>query len=232
MLTEIGGSSIATRRLILRDSLAIITLVLATLGLFAVTLFLFRSFTMRRESMAESSADLGARELATGNPTDAIRDLRTALSYAPGTRAYELLLAQALGEAGHIEESYDYFLGLSEIEPGNGFINLELARLAGRRNDPVGAVNFYGAAINGTWQGDGVARRAEVRLELARYLIQTNHPAEARMDLLIVGGNAPETPALDLTIADLLRQAADPTDAATYYEKAVAGGLSAPAQPQ
>ena len=222
MLTEIDGSSIATRRLILRDSLAILSLVLVTLVLFAVTLFLFRSFTAHRASLAQSSSSLGAHELASGNPAAAVLELRTALTYAPGTRAYELLLAQALGEAGHTEESYNYFLGLSDAEPGNGFINLELARLAARRNDPQSAINFYGAAINGTWQGDGVARRAEVRIELARYLIQANHPAEARMDLLIVGGNAPGTPTLDLTLADLLRLAGDPADAASYYQKAIA----------
>jgi tetratricopeptide (TPR) repeat protein len=233
MLTEIDGSSIATRRLILRDSLAILSLVLVTLVLFAVTLLLFRSFTAHRASLARSYASLGTRELTSSDPAAAILDLRTALTYAPGTRAYELLLAQALGEAGHTEESYNYFLGLSDAEPGTGVINLELARLAARRNDPVAAINFYGAAINGTWQGDGVARRAEVRIELARYLIQANRPAEARMDLLIVGGNAPETSALDLTLADLLRQAGDPTDAATYYQKAIEQtGLTEPAQPQ
>jgi predicted Zn-dependent protease len=232
MLTEIDGTSIATRRLILRDSLAILSLTLVTLALFAVTLFLFRSFTAHRAALAQSSAALGARELASGNAAAAVLDLRAALAYAPGTRAYELLLAQALGEAGQIEESYNYFLGLSEAEPGNGFINLELARLAARRNDRVAAVNFYSAAINGTWQGDGIARRADVRLELARYLIQAHRSAEARMDLLIVGGNAPETPALDLTLADLLRQAGDPTDAATYYQKAIEQtGLSA-SEPQ
>jgi predicted Zn-dependent protease len=233
MLTEIDGTSIETRRLILRDSLALFSLTLITLVLFAITLFLFRSFTARRAALSQSSADRGARELAANNPADATLDLRNALAYAPGNRAYELLLAQALGEAGHIEESYNYFLGLSDAEPGNGFINLELARLAARRSDPDAAVNFYGASINGTWQGDGVARRAEVRLELARYLIQLQRPAEARMDLLIVGGNAPATPALDLTLADLLRQAGDPTDAATYYQKAIEqSGLGEPAQTQ
>jgi Tfp pilus assembly protein PilF len=222
MAIETDQHAIATRRLILRDSLALLSLTLLTLALFAITLFLFRSFTAHRASLAQSSADRGTRELAAGKPADAVLDLRAALDYAPGTRAYELLLAQALGEAGQIEESYNYFLGLSETESGNGFINLELARLAGRRNDPVAAVNFYGAAINGTWQGDGVARRAEVRLELAKYLIDMHRPAEARMDLLIVAGNAPDDYDRDMAIANLFEQAADPTDAATYYQKAAA----------
>jgi Tfp pilus assembly protein PilF len=232
MLTEIDGRSIETRRLILRDSLAILSLTLITLVLFAVTLFLFRSFTAHRAALAQSSADLGARELTANHPAAAVLDLRNALAYAPGTRTYELLLAQALGEAGRIEESYNYFLSLSEAEPGNGFINLELARLAARRNDPVAAVNFYGASINGTWQGDGVARRADVRIELARYLIETHHPKEARMDLLIVGGNAPDDYDRDRTIADLFEQAGDPDDAATYYQKAAAVRPSDSALPQ
>jgi tetratricopeptide (TPR) repeat protein len=232
MLTEINGTSIETRRLILRDSLAILSLTLITLVLFAITLFLFRSFTAHRASLAQSSAVLGARELAANHSADAVLDLRNALAYAPGTRAYELLLAQALGEAGHTEESYTYFLGLSDAEPGNGFINLELARLAARRNDPVAAVNFYSASINGTWPGDGVARRADVRMELARYLIENHRPAEARMDLLIVAGNAPDDYDRDRTLADLFEQADDPDDAATYYQKAAADHPSGPAIPQ
>jgi Tfp pilus assembly protein PilF len=229
MLTQADEFAVAKRRLILRDSLAILTLTLVTLSLFAITLFLFRSFTAHRAALAQSSAALGARELAANNPAAAILDLRSALAYAPGARADELLLAQALGEAGHLEESYTYFLGLSDTEPGNGFINLELARLAARRNDSVAAVNFYSAAINGTWQGDGVDRRAEVRIEFARYLIQTHHLAEARMDLLIVGGNAPDDYDRDMDIASLFEQAADPADAATYYHKAAAARPNDPA---
>ncbi len=219
---ETDERAVATRRLILRDSLAFLTLVLVTAALFAITLFLFRAFTAHRETLARRWSDRGAQAIQADKPGDAIADLRTALTYAPGRREYELLLAEALGEAGRTEESYNYFMGLWETEPGSGPINLQLARLAAKRNDRQAAIDSYRAAINGTWEGDGVTRRAGVRLELARYLIAENEPAAARLELLIAGGNMPETPGFDLTLGGLLEQSGDRADASAYYQKALA----------
>jgi Tfp pilus assembly protein PilF len=220
MLTEFQEISIARRRLILRDSLAILSLFAGTAVLFTATLFLFRSFSARRASLAQSWSQTGRVALQSGRPDQAVQALRTALSYAPGTRQYELLLAEALGQAGHTDESYQYFMGLWDAEPGNGQVNLELARLAARRKDRLAAINFYRASIYGTWEGDGVARRAEVRLELARYLIAGHDLSAARLELLIAGGNAAPDYDRDMTLGDLLQQAQDPTDAWTYYLRA------------
>ena len=156
--------------------------------------------------------------MSSRHPEQAIVAFRTALSYAPGERSYELLLAQALGDAGHIEESYNYFLGLWETQPGDGFINLRLARLAATKNDMQAAIN-YRAAIYGTWEGDGAVRRREVRLELARYLIAHHDLSSARTELLVAGGNAPDDVGLTLTLAPLLEQADAPYDALNYYRK-------------
>ena len=223
MVTEIDESKIVRRRLILRDALAILSLVLVTVALFGVTLFLFRSFTRHRAELADRWSARGRQSLKAGNPAAAIAALRTALSYAPGTRSYELLLAEALGADGRTEESYQYFMGLWETQPGSGFINLELARLAASRNEHQAAVNFYRAAIYGTWEGDGVARRAEVRLELARYLITQHDLDSAREELLIAGGNTPDDYDRDITLGLLLQQTGDPKDAWTYYQRAVKG---------
>ena len=222
MTAAIDESAIVKRRLILRDSIAILSLLLMTVVLFAVTLFLFHSFSAHRANLAQTWSERGRQDLRTGKPTDAIAALRTALTYAPGTRTYEQLLAQALGEAGDTDASYDYFQGLWESEPGNGFINLELARLSAKRNAPADAEKYYRAAIYGTWEGDGVARRAETRLELARYLIANHDAAAAREELLIAGGNTPNTYDRDMTLGDLLEQAADPADAEDYYQRAAA----------
>ena len=62
-------------------------------------------------------------------------------------------------------------MNLWVTQPGDGFINLELARLSAKKKDPQNAIKYYRASIYGTWEGDGVVRRREVRLELARYLI-------------------------------------------------------------
>lgn len=125
-----AATSVARRRLILRDSLTFLSLTLFTLALFTVTLFLFRSFAAHRIDLGQRWSDRGRTALAKGQSEQAIAALRTALSYSPGERSYELLLAQALAAAGHTEEAYNYFSGLWDSAPGDGFINLQLARLA------------------------------------------------------------------------------------------------------
>ncbi|NYF88525.1 hypothetical protein RBB79_03245 [Tunturiibacter empetritectus] len=210
------------RKLILRDSLTFFSLLLVTIVLFLMTFFLFRSFTSHREELAQRWSARGQAAINAGHPDQAIVALRTALSYAPGQRSYELLLAQALGDAGHTEESFNYFLGLWETQPGDGFINLSLARLAAKKNDVQAAINYYRASIYGTWEGDGTLRRREVRLELSQYLIAHQDLSSARTELLIAGGNAPEDIPLSLTLAQLLEQAQAPHDALTYYRKVLA----------
>src|SRR5260370_17132432 len=84
------------RRLILRDALTFLSLTLITAVLVAVTLFLFHSFAVHRQDLAQRWAARGQVAIASGHPDQAIVALRTALSYAPRDRSYELLLAPAL----------------------------------------------------------------------------------------------------------------------------------------
>jgi predicted Zn-dependent protease len=222
MTLQTEDSSSLKRRLILRDSLTFLSLVLITVVLFLITFFLFRSFASHRLELGQRWSARGQAAINSGHPDQAIVALRTALSYVPGQRSYELLLAQALGDAGHTEESYNYFLGLWETEPGNGFINLRLARLAAKKSDVQTAINYYRASIYGTWEGDGILRRRDVRLELAQYLIAQHELSNARTELLIAGGNAPDDVPLSLTIGQLLEQANAPHDALNYYRKVLA----------
>ena len=229
MVMDIGDSAIARRRLMLRDSISMLSLLLITGLLFAITLFLFRSFTAHRADLAQRWSERGRLALQAGRASDAIADLHTALLYAPGTRSYELLLAQALGEAGMqqqkaslIDEAYNYFLGLWETTPGDGNINLELARLAAHKGNRADAVHYYRAAIYGTWEeADGVERRAAVRAELARYFIDRHELENARTELLISSGNSPDTYERDIHFGQLFEAAQSPRDALVYYQKAL-----------
>jgi tetratricopeptide (TPR) repeat protein len=222
MTLETDIESSARRKLILRDALTFLSLSLITVVLFFITLFLFRSFAAHREELAQRWSARGQAAIASGRPDQAIVALRTALSYAPGERSHELLLAQALGDAGHTEESYNYFLGLWDAQPGDGLINLSLARLAAKKNDMQAVINYYRAAIYGTWEGDAPVRRRDIRLELSRYLIAHHDLSSARIELLVAGGNAPDDLGLAMTIAPLLEQASAPRDALNYYQKVLA----------
>lgn len=219
---ELKTENESKRRLLLRDGLTFLSLILITAVLFAITLFLFRSFTAHREKLAERWSARGQAAISAGQPEQAVTALRTALSYAPGNRSYEFLLAEALGDAGHTEESYNYFLGLWETQPGDGFINLRLARLAAAKQDSHAAVNYYRASLYGTWEGDGPQRRRDVRLELSRYFIAHHDLSNARTELLVAGNNAPDDANLALTLAQLLEQADAPVDALNYYQTVLA----------
>lgn len=214
----------ATKRsLMVRDGLLLLILCSATVALFGITWFLFKSFESHREDLGKRWSERGRTALQQGRPAEASQALHIALAYEPGDRTDQLLLAQALAESGHIEAATNYFLNLWDVQPGDGFVNLQLARLARKRGEAQPAINYYRASIFGNWEGDGVARRREVRLELADYLAQRGQILAARSELLIAAGNAPEKEgALQIAIADRLQAIGDLPDALHFYQVAVA----------
>ncbi len=217
------SASVTTSRraLLLHDGLTFFTLGLAALALYAITFFLFRSFESHREELARRWSDRGRAALTAGQPAQAILPLRAALSYAPDDDDYQMLLAEALAGAGHLEEASNYFLNLWESRPGDGFLNLQLARLERKKGETQLAIQYYHASIYGGWQANGLESRRAVRLELADYLMQQHDFSAARAELLISAANTPDTPELDRMLGDRLALSGDPADALTLYRKAI-----------
>lgn len=217
------GNVILTKRgLLLHDSVTFLVLLLVTAALYGVTLFLFRSFEGHRDDLAVRWSARGEAALKQGKPDQAVGALRVALSYAPDNTGYQILLAQALADSGKTEEATNYYLNLWEARPGDGSINLALARLARKKGDTQKAIDSYRAAIFGDWHGDGVVRRRSVRLELADYLTEQHDFEAARAEILISAGNAPDDATLNLLFGDKLAAAGDLNDALTYYRRAIA----------
>jgi tetratricopeptide (TPR) repeat protein len=216
-----AGLAASRRRLMVHDGVAFLLLTLGTGVLFAVTLLLFNSFKTHREDLAVRWAQRGQAAL-NEKPQEAVVALRTALRYAPDDRGDQLMLAEALENSGHTDEATSYFLNLWETQPGDGKINVQLARLARKKGDREDAVRYYRAAVFGSWEGDGVVRRRDARLELANYLIDQREFGMAQNELLIAGGNAPADPGLELGFGDALLRAGDANDALKYYQKAMA----------
>lgn len=212
---------VSTRSILLRDSAIFLVLLLSTAALYAVTSFLFRSFTAKRAQLAAQLATSGKNALQAGQPDQAIEDLRTALEYAPEDRSSHLLLAEALAKGRHTEEATNYFLSLREAEPANGFINLQLARLYRQKNDTSHALDAYRAAALGIWDQDGVSRRLQAQLELSDYLLQLGRAPSARVELLMAAQNAPESSSVSIRLGDELLAAKAPAAALASYQKAV-----------
>jgi Tfp pilus assembly protein PilF len=209
------------RKVILRDSLTFFVLVLSVIVLFAITAFLFNSFNQRRAALARQYGAIGEAALRQNHPDQAITALRTALSYAPDDPNSRLLLAEALAQAHHTDEAINYFLGLRDLQPADGFINLQLARLARQKKDPRQAIEYYRDSTLGNWQGESLAERREVQLELADYLLQNKDLQAARAELLVAAADQPETTGMDTFFGDKLQQAGDSVDAFRFYQKAV-----------
>ena len=207
------------RRLIFHDTLALLGLTAISVCIAVLTYFFFNSFREHRRVLERRWFARGEKAMVQGNPQFAVEDFRSALSLSAGNPTYELALAEALAGANRNEEAYTYFSALHEASPGDGFLNLQLARLAVKRRDTAEAIGYYRAALTGLWYGQGAAQRFQIRLELARYLMSLGKNVDAQGDLLTAEGNSLDHPAELLEVASLLEQAGDPSDAWTAYRR-------------
>ncbi|HEY1808212.1 MAG TPA: hypothetical protein VGG42_06600 [Acidobacteriaceae bacterium] len=217
---------LARRRLILRDAASLFSLFLITIVLFLLTLLLYRSFRNHEQELGLRWKARGEAALKAGNPVQAIDALRSALAYVPD-RSTEIDLAMALAQAGKTVEANAYFNTLLESAPGDGVINLELARLAAKQGKDRVAIQRYQAALDGTWEGNGYDRRREVRLELVNYYLSRKEYASARSQLLIAASNAPDDPLIKDEIAAQMEKALAPSDALSLY-RSIAADRNAP----
>lgn len=208
------------RRLILQDTVALLSLFGITIVIAVITYFFFSSFRTHRQVLEQRWFQRGQQAMANGNATDAVEAFRSALTLSSGNRSYEMALANALVAAGRIDEAYAYYSTLRDEEPGDGLLNLQLARLSVKKKDATRAIAYYQAALDGDWRAEGVSHRREARLELAQYQLVLHKPVLAQGELLTAEGNALEDPVAMNRIAALLEQASDSSDALTAYQRA------------
>lgn len=204
-----------------RDGLMFFSLTVVSLVLAGITTLLFRSFEGHRLDLATQAAARGMAALQAGRSAEAVEDFRSSLEYRRGDQETQLALARALAADGKVDQAESYFLNLWQAQPGSGPINLELARVKRQQGRLLDAIQYYRAAVFGTWSGDAPKRRRDIRLELSTYLLEKGQPRAARAELLIVSGNNPDA-ATQMQIAELLEQAGDTADALTDYRNAAA----------
>jgi tetratricopeptide (TPR) repeat protein len=215
-----ASDRIVRRRLIFSDSLALVTLFATTALLAVLTNYLYQSYSSHQVELANRWLERGQQAMRDGKPLAAIDALSSALAYAPAQRTIEIQLAEALASAGRLQEASVYFNALLETQQGDGLINLQLARIVARQGNQSQAIEDYQRAIYGSWEGDGYVRRRSVRLELINYLISQKRLDQARNELLVASGNAPDDDiTLQLDIARTMEQAKDPSDALNLYKK-------------
>ncbi|HVH88959.1 MAG TPA: tetratricopeptide repeat protein [Terriglobales bacterium] len=206
-----------------RRPIYIVWLSLLAVIFFAFTFSINRLYAQQRRQLSEYWFQQGQEELAKNNPRTAISDLRTALLYAHDNQHYLLTLAQALEAADRIPEARSYFLNLLEDEPGNGAVNLELARLAEKQSDVDNAVRYLNAAIYGAWAIDPVLKRQQARQELINFLISKDLKTQARGELLSYTAEMPKTSNSQLWVAQAFSRLGDDRSALDFYKASVRG---------
>jgi tetratricopeptide (TPR) repeat protein len=163
------------------------------LALLAITAFINRMYHKKIHTMAESWAALADQSAKDGDLSSAISEYRNALVYSPNNAEFQFHLAQALAATGKNDnEAQNYLLNLWAESPGNGPINLELARVASHKKDAYAeALRYYHSAIDGEWASNPVARRWDVRKELCEYLLHIGKVEQARVELMALADNTP-----------------------------------------
>ena len=209
----------------LRRDAFLLIIVALLLVMFSLTGFVVKSYVELQKSLAEEWYARGEEDLRAKRLTAALAEFRTALSYSHNNPQYELRLAQALMQVTDSEEARSeartYLLSLLEREPGNGLVNLELARLTARAHDTSGALLYYHGAIYGAWPGDQGARRREARLELVEYLLGAGQRDAARGELIAVATALPPDADLQTKVGYLLLRVKGYDDALKLFRQAL-----------
>src|SRR5580693_8167623 len=112
--------------------------VLALLFLIAVVSFLAvsalsRIFQAQQAELATRWFSRGVADLNARRFENAALEFRTALRYSRDDYSYQLDLAEALIGQGKADAAYSYLINLWDRQPENGFVNLELARVAAQK---------------------------------------------------------------------------------------------------
>jgi predicted Zn-dependent protease len=189
--------------------------------LYAVASFSVKTYRAKERVLAQQWYVSGERELEQGHPESALEDFRTALSYAQDDAHIELQLANALAAAGHRGEARAYLLGLWEKEPGDGTVNLDLARLAAELGSVPEAVQYYHDAIYGLWENDPAEHRRRARLELAEFLLRVGEKAQAQAELIALSADLPSDPGLETKAGELLEKTGEHEHALGVFRQAL-----------
>jgi len=157
--------------IIQREHLLLAGLVVVIAAFFALTTVAAHAYHRKQEQFAERWYRRGEQALARARPGEAVEDFRNALAYSRDDDLYRLRLAQALVADHRPQEARAHLLSLWEKEPGDGTVNLQLARLAVMWGDDAQAVRYYHQAIYGLWPDEPMAHRWQIRFELSEYLL-------------------------------------------------------------
>ncbi len=188
---------------------------------FAITGFVNSRYHATQAALVGHWYERGVAALKANQPLKAVDAFHTALVYSRDNSAYELQLAEALVESDRLNEAEVYLRTLWVREPGNGTVNLELARLAARRSDVPDAIRYYHNAVYGVWDSDPIVHRRETRMELCEFLLAKKERTQAESELIAIVANLPPDAALHAKVGGMFLQVQDYPRALQQFQQAL-----------
>lgn len=198
---------------------ALLWLAVALVPAFTLTAAVTEFHHAEYRSLAADWQARGEDALREGRSADAIDAFRSALRFARDDRTLRLRLADALSAAGRPAEARAYLEDLWDEQPGNGRVNLALARVLAAAGNVDAATRYYQTAVQGAWEDAAAERRREARLELAAYLVDNNRPAMAEAELAALAAGLPPVSEFRLPAAELLLAAGAPARARVLFDE-------------
>jgi len=199
----------------------LVLLAALTVALFLAVTGLSRAHDAQRQSLGNRWFNRGVADLNAKRSEAAVIEFRSALLYSPDDYSYQLNLAEALIGVKRTAEASAYLLNLWDREPGNGLVNLELARIAAQRGEIDQAVRYYHDAVYAAWPRDQESKRPAARLELINLLLRIKDLGDAQAELIALAANVGDDPAQQGTVGDLFAKAGDYEHALVSYRIAL-----------
>lgn len=190
---------------------------LAIAVIYVADTFLAKTERMEDQLAAERRFARARALMRRGENTEAIAQIKDAISIEPGNRAYLRELAGAQFAAGKTTDAEETLTGLLESGPTDGRTNLIMARVLVREGRFPDAISYYHRAIYGRWDQDEAENRLRARLELIDLLAKRNAKQELLAELLAVQDLAPHDPSTRMRLGKLFLLAGSPARAADVF---------------
>ncbi|HEX5410992.1 MAG TPA: tetratricopeptide repeat protein [Terriglobia bacterium] len=203
-----------------RETLVLLSLVV--LGIFfAVTGFTVKRYHASQLALGGRWYQRGESALLSNRPGEAVNAFRTALVYARDNTLYQKRLAEALIKSNRLAEAEVYLRTLWSRQPGDGTVNLELARMSANAHNVPDAIRYYHNAIFGLWEGKPEVSRRDVRIELCKFLLAEGEKTDAESELIALQIELPPDPRAHTQVGNMFLQVEDYRRALSEFQQAL-----------
>jgi tetratricopeptide (TPR) repeat protein len=166
----------------------------------------------------------GLRSARLGQETQAVDRFQSAVSAERGNPVYQRALAEAMLDAGKVEQAQSVANDRLQHDPTDAAASLLVGRALVREGRPREAVSYYHRAIYGQWDSDSTGNRVRARFELVDLLARLGAQRDLLAELLPLQDEAPGDLATRRRIAHLFLDAGAPTRAIEIYRDLLRSG--------